>query len=488
MRVPVAPSVHPDFIARAEEFSRAHRDRLAFRLLAWFMRADASERDQLVKSLYCACVNNYDIPESRWKSRLGLLLLPANAWCRKTWLWRAQPRVRFTLETIDRPYFDRWFSRLYALLPDSKRLTPRDEGSFAGAGLPLTRPWSESARAGDLILLTLLAAPLQLLLWRLSAETGLDLLKAGRQAVSLYVAFNGYFRRYPTEHFITFEDVVTQPSRYLAFRRNSSGDLIVIQNGSRIPHPMFAYGMMDRYLVFGEAYAEAMRAVRVSARSFEPVGALCLDERHGLFLEASAAGRAPAEFDILFVDQGVYPWNGIDRRVCDSMRRILDNLSAYGLARPGVRIAYQLRDYGAKAAAREAVLALLRERHKGFIVLENDSLAGTSYRNILRSELVMTFESTLGLEALRMGRKACFVNYSGDPSENVCEDARFQLDDESADYGRFERKVDELLQMPMTAPPPVASRYHHAFDGRLQERLAEAIVSGQVAAPRRIVL
>lgn len=464
------------FLHRAEDFVAAHRSHLAFRLFGWLLGAKGAELDQVLKSVYCACINNYDIPESAWKSRVGFLVLPAYLWTSKNWLWRRETKALFMVETTDRDHFERFLAAMYERLPEAKRLTPRAPETFAGAGLDLTRPWTDSVRLGDLLALTILAPVLQLLLWRLSKKTGLNLLKACRQAISIYISFNGYFRRYPCRHFVTFEDVVTQPSRYLAFRRNCDGDLVVIQNGSRIPHPMFAYGMMDRYFLFGEAYAEAMRAVRVKARDFKSVGAMCLDERFGLYQAETAGGPPENRYDVLYIDQGVHPHNGIDKRVSDSMLLILDNLAAYRRAHPAVRVAYQLRDYGPQTRAREAVTTLLRERYPDFIVLDNDSSKGDSYRNILRSNLVMTFESTLGLEALRMGKKVCFVNYSGDPTETICEDPAFQLEDAAADYGRFERKVSELLAMPLSGVPSVAHRYHEHFDGRLQQRIAALLI------------
>jgi hypothetical protein len=68
-----------------------------------------------------------------------------------------------------------------------------------------------------------------------------------------------------------------------------------------------------------------------------------------------------------------------------------------------------------------------------------------------------------------------FVNFSGDPLETLCEDPRFQHEDETADYTRFESKLLERLAKGLYEVPEVARERHLALDGRAQERIARIL-------------
>lgn len=101
-----------------------------------------------------------------------------------------------------------------------------------------------------------------------------------------------------------------------------------------------------------------------------------------------------------------------------------------------------------------------------------------SYRNIYVSRLVITSSSTLGYEAFFFGRnkKTLFINYSGKPYDLECADSRFVLVDPTADYALFEKKVDFLLTLELTGVPDVAWERHCAFDGKVQDRIADFAV------------
>lgn len=464
----------PACVAAAEEFCARHRGALAFRLLGLFTGAADQDLDQLIKKIYTQSLpeNTYDVPENAWKTRLGLLAMPL-ALLRKEWRWSPEERVDHQLETIDPPYFERWFVDFYRLLPGTKRLVPRAPADF---GVPrVARPVGSSVRLADALALAVLSPFMALSVARLRLAVGLDLRKSLRQALSIFTAYRAHAERYPCRVFITYADELNHPARALGLRAGCGASLFVVQNGERIRHPYFAYGLMDRYYVFGPAYAEILGAMRVRAHQFVPVGALCLNERHALVAEVRRDAGA-TRWDVLFVDQGVWPHNGVTERTGRSLETMMIRLNEYKRRHPGRRIAYQLRPYPEREAwLKELVIATVR-RHitEPLEILENGG-AGESYRNILAADVTLTFESTLGFEALMMGRKALFVNFSGDPAESPCPDPRFQHEDPEADYAAFEAKLEALLELRLDEPPQVARERHFAFDGRVQERLASLI-------------
>lgn len=468
----VAP---PPYVADAERFWAQRRSHPLLRLLGWCLRCGEDELAQAAKKLYCLSrpEDSYQPPEGRLQRLLGASALPLRLLLKRRWRWTAEPAVEFSLETIDRDYFQRWFGAVWDALPASKRVTPRHPEGFGD--LPASEGLFASVRLGDVARLALAAPLWPVLLLDLNRRAGLDLGAALRQTLSIHATFRGYFSRYPCRHFVTFDDESNPPARHIAFRQLCPGRLVVVQNGERSQHPHLAYGSMDDYYLFGTAYGELLRSIGVKAR-FEPVGALCLNERWPLLKDKLAAAAAP-RWDVLMVDQGVYP-NGLDERGARSLETIMQRLAQYHDRRPDLRLAYQLRHYGAVDPGRkDAVLAAVR-RHLGerAQVLDNAG-KGESYLNLLQADVTLTFESTLGFEALALGRKALFVNFSGDPLESLCEDERFQHEDPGADYGRFEAKLDAVRALRLDGPPECATRRHHAFDGRVQERLAAAVAA-----------
>lgn len=471
-----------DFIVSAEAFATRHRTALVFRLLGWLMRCEGAELDWTIKKIYCSSIpeETYAVPESVWKTTLGLLGFPLYLLWRKQWLWHPAPLVDHNFEVIDSDYFNRFFRRAYADLKGTKRLTPR---AFPfPAEFDVTTPALASVNAVDVARLALLLPvllPALLLFWR---RTGLEILKTYRNAVSIYMSFNAYFRRYPCRNFITFDDESNPPSRQIAFRQNCPGRMTVIQNGERNRHPHLAYGLMDSYQVFGPAYARILGEIKVKAGRFLTVGAFGLNERYELVQQARARNDEVL-YDVLFIDQGIHPFNGMNQRSNQGLWKILELLARFKKEHPACRMAYQLRYYAPEAArAKSAVIEALQTRFENGITLLDNKSQGESYVNSLRSELVVTFESTLGFEAMMLGRKAFFVNFSGDPAETLCADPRFQLEDASADYCCFSTRLKELLELKISEIPAVARERHYAFDGRVQERIASLL--NEESAPR----
>lgn len=466
----------PPFIGAAERFAVEHGRCLAFRLLGLFIRSDGPELEKVVKKIYCGSIpeNTYAVPESLLKTHLGALLLPLGWLGRKALLWKPAPPADFCLEVPDSAYFEAHLKGLFERLSGRGLAAPMTGGPVPG--IESTEPVQSSVRLRDCLRLILMAPLLLPSLWALRLLSGVSAFQAFRQALSIYAVYRGFFSRHPCRRFITVHDDTNHPCRDIAFKQSGGRELIVIQNGERNLHPQFAFGRMDRYFVFGKAHERLLRAIGVSAASFSHVGAFLLDARW----QDLSGTAGPKLHDILFIDQCLYPFIGLSERSSRSIEAILCNLARLKSARPELRVACQLKPYAGpgERAAKEAVLSLLKKTFGNDIaVLENDG-KGAAYRNILRSELVMTFESGLGFEALRLGVKALFVNYSGDPAETMCEDERFQLEDDAADYGRFESKVLGLLSLKLDAIPEAALERNAVVDGRFAERVAGAINAG----------
>ncbi|MDX6769784.1 MAG: hypothetical protein SF051_09650 [Elusimicrobiota bacterium] len=460
------------FIPRAEAFAAAHKGDAAFRFLRAYLRASEDELELVMKKMFCDAQPqvNYQA-EKLSRVALDSLLHPFFYALRKTWLWRREAPVRTQIETIDRAYFEKWFAESFAGFDGSKRVAPRGDfdgypstGPVEGTISPRALPW-------------LLAAPLFIpALWALSRRYGLNLLKSYRRCLGTYAVYEGHFRRWPCRHFVTYADELNHPCRWLAFKHNCSGSLVVIQNGERGLHPFYAYSAMDAYLTFGDFAKTMAGPLRMRVGRHHAVGALCLNEHYERVRALERAGE-PVTWDVLMIDQGVYPHCGLDLKTALSFETMMRNLNELKKRNPHLRVAYQLRGYGAGSIpGRDTRAVLARLLTDGVEILPNEK-NGDSYASLYKSRLAVTFNSTLGYEAffLRRGLKALFVNYAGNPYENYSADERFQLTDETADYGRYERRVFELLELDLPEPPAVARERHAYFDGLAQRRVAEFV-------------
>lgn len=467
------------FLDDAERFADAAVSTAPFRFLRAFTRCTEEELRRLACKVYTESLpEGGACAESPAKAWLKSLAHPLHyLWSRRVF-WRRAPEVLFDLETIDKPYFERWFSDAYARMPGPKRLTPRVD-SFDHPDAVSHMFGSITPRSALWLFLGPFFIPR---LWAMSPPANRPkFLAAFRQALGVYAAHDGHFARYPCRHFVTFSDETNHPSRHIAFRQRCGGRLVVIQNGERTLHPLHAFGSLDEYLVFGAFVEELGASLRMKAVRYHPVGALCLNEFHPLLRELERGGGGP-DYDILLIDQSLWPHNGMDQAIGESLFKIWANVDRLMGDRPGLRVAFQLRPYDDRDWERQLTLRAVRERFTRPITVLENRARGDSYRGVFRSRLVVTCHSTIGYEAFFFGRdkKTLFVNYSGGPFVIDLRDERFNLDDPSADYETFKRRIDELLALELKDVPAAMRARHAFFDGRVQERIA-AYLTQEVA-------
>ncbi len=465
-----------DFVAEAERFASLHRGGPAARFLRLVVRGDERDLDDLLGKIWCdSHPAIYRPPEGRESlaiSCLKSLALPLVWLARKSFLWRREEPVDYDFETVDDAYFERWYLPVYERLPGRKRVTP--SGSVRMTHPDAADPVLGSVTPRTLALMFLfpLAVPFVARLSRLYRR---NLMEPFRLALGHYAAFEGHFRRYPTRHYLAYNDDHNHPCRHLAFRQNCAGRMAVVQNGERTHHPVYAFGRMDDYLSFGTAVERLVPELRLRIGRVLPIGALYLNSWRALADQAPAA----KDIDVLFVDQLVWPFNGFDEKTGRSFETAFRCLNELKRTRPELKIVFQLRHYS-DPSLREEVLARVKPHFSEPIEFAENTGNGESYRNVIRSKVVINFNSTLGYESFFLGRgtRVLFANFAGNAYEIYSEDPRFQLYDESGSAVSFLAHVDYLLSLDLDSPPAAARERHAFFDGRVQERMA-AVLTGE---------
>jgi len=465
-----ANSRTPDFVKASHIFAENHKSCFIFRILKTFLKCDDFQLQFLISKIYCLSIkSSQKNSENPFKTYFGILFSPFYILLTKDLHWKRERVTDYNFETVDEQYFNKRFAVIYESLRGSKRITPRLPGTFQRDDV--TKTIFSSACLGTTLQLFLLSWIVFIPLLIFCVRIRLNILRAYREVLSIYVLFNAYFQRYPCKHFITYADDTNHPSRYLAFKRGCPGKFAVIQNGERGYHPSWSFGMLDYYFTFGTAYVTMARQLSYHMEDAFPVGSLGLNQYYGI-LEGQ---NFEQKFDILYIDNGsIYPPNygGLEETVAKSEEIIFSHLSKFKARHKNCNIAYQLRFYGDDLQQKNYILNILKKYFpEGILVVDNDG-SGESYKNMKRSKLVMTFQSTMGFESMMLGVKTLFVNYSGYKSETYCDDSRFQIDDPGHDYILFEQKVEDLLFSRNTDIPEIAYERHFLFDGKVQERIA----------------
>lgn len=462
------------FVESARQFAGRHKSHIIFRLLKYFTRCNERQLQFLICKIYCLSIpSSQQSRESISTSCLGFILLPLYLFLTRKWFWRRQGPVEFNFETTDDSYFRDRFASMYASLKGSKRITPRTAGAVDEK--EVTDPIALNTRLALCAKLCIVVAAAVFPLLLFCLRNRINIMKAYRSAFSIFIVFDAYFKRYPCRNFVTYADDANHPARYIAFRGNCTGKLFVIQNGERICHPTWSFGMVDVYLTFGEAYGRMMTSLGYFAPDVFPVGSLALNSH---FQRLSGEGLREQAYDILYIDNGsnIPPhYGGLAEDVARSEEFIFSHLNRLKSEFKNLRMAYQLRCYKESPDQKQDLLRLLAKYFMEDIeILDNDG-KGESYVNVMRANLIITFQSTMGFEAMALGKKVLFVNYSGFPSETMSSDGRFQIEDTLHNYDLFRDKVSELLNTKLDHVPDIARERHAFFDGQVQERAAAVI-------------
>lgn len=469
--LPYATLQEPDFVPAARAFSRRAVRTLAFRLLRLYLHCSAEEIAQIAAKVYCVVLpSSLSVRESLLKRCFGLFLVPVFLVTRKSWRWTSEPRVDWQFDVVDGRYFTERIVRTYDQLEGTKRVSPRAAGSMDRPEATLPTDASITPRAWWLLLVMPLTWPSITLL---SVREGLNLLTAFRGAWVSFVVWEGYFRRYPCCDFVTYADDGNEPSRYIAFKQAGGERMTVVQNGERVSQPIWAFGMTDQYLMFGPHYERLVRQLGYVLDSTASVGSLALDR----FFSHDGAAHGGGRYDVLLLDSGALmppAHSGMGPECIEAERALVRNVGEFARSHPDLRVACMLRPYGANG---ETVMRRIVSDLAGtaLTVLSNSG-SGESYTAVRQSTVAVTFQSTMGYEAFRLGATTLFVNYSGFAEQTLCGDARFQIDSTDTDYVTFETAVMDLLRGPLVEPPSVATEHICCFDGQTQERIGEALL------------
>jgi len=248
-----------------------------------------------------------------------------------------------------------------------------------------------------------------------------------------------YFTSYPCEIYLTVQDNVCSAALYSAFHASGGRVLCAIQNGARSSLSGIGYSRFDHLFSISHHAAEVYLRTGGRFKEFEVVAPL----QFSRYLEQREEGVFGEEFDVLFVDQG-FPVPGIDLwspiLTPAQVRGVLEKMKRFAEDHPELRIVYLMRAYD--ESQREVAEAIIEWFSGTPMFLCHPSGPFGSYRAVARSRVVVTIHSTLGLEAMAMGKTTLFFNPSSNPEAEVAPPP-YQY--RAADYTTFRGAIEQAL-------------------------------------------
>lgn len=322
---------------------------------------------------------------------------------------RAAGRIGLVIEGGDETHWERYFERIAA---EIQGVPFRRAGTGPGFDQPpapgvAVEPLAAIRAALALIIL----APYLLLV---SLVTNRNIGRASVRSIVTYLRARRYFKQWPSRLFLTYKDNQCSAAFYAGFHDAGGEELHAIQNGVRFAIDGLDGSCFDHLFALGDAYERMYRDAGGRVEAATTIGSLRLATGF------EQLDPTPAiEFDVLAIDQGppdasAQHWGTLPPVSAELFLRALRSLAN---AHPELAIAYQLRCYSPDEAHLER--SLQRCFAGARIRLLDGCRPMAAYQNVLRSRLVVTMNSTLGLESFVLGRPALFVNFTGDAQFNV---------------------------------------------------------------------
>jgi len=327
----------------------------------------------------------------------------------------------------DQSYYEARFRRIHEGL--SGRTV-----ALAGIDRPLlamTFRWAETWRA---LASSLWGLPLLL---TVSIATGTNLIKGFTRGIVTYGQARRYFAENPARAFLTYEENNSTATVYAAFHDAGGRTYAAFQNGIWYNDEGFDHLRFDHLFSIGQAWIDRHTSLGSRFGEATAIGSLAIGSHR-----ADATLVAP-EIDVLVIDQGVpdlgaQHWGAAG---ASGVSRFLEFVRRFASDHPELRVAYQKRLYSGPARSAEASLdRLLRDAPIEFLDGDGRSAA---YRAVARARAVVTMNSTVGLEALAMGRPAVFCNFTGSPDYDVVPGP---LQVSRPDYSLFCSRIDAALR------------------------------------------
>ena len=236
-----------------------------------------------------------------------------------------------------------------------------------------------------------------------------NLFRAVLKSITVFYKSLNHFIMYPSYIYFTYQDNMCSAALKLGFENAGGKKIIALCNGVRMPHEGIKGSYFDHLYCLGDYYSNMYRSFGVVVKH-DAVGSLALSK-------FKDSGKHDIEYDILFIDQG-FPYSDLIKKHTEKFhgfslsdkKRYVNDIKKLKKEFPHYKIAYQLRKY------EDSFAKIITDSKKYFensninVLVNKDNFV--SYRNLEKSRIIVTIDSTIGIEALSLNKMCIFACYS----------------------------------------------------------------------------
>ena len=251
-----------------------------------------------------------------------------------------------------------------------------------------------------------------------------NLFRAVLKSITVFHKSLNHFIMYPSYIYFTYQDNICSAALKLGFENAGGKKIIALCNGVRLPHEGIKGSYFDHLYCIGDYYSNMYKLYGVVVKH-DAVGSLLLSKFND-------SGKYDIEYDILFIDQG-FPYSDLITKhtvkfhgfSLSDNKRYINDIKKLKKEFPQYKIAYQLRKYD------ESFSKIITDSKKYFensninVLINKDGIE--SYRNLKKSKIIVTIDSTIGIEALALNKICIFACYSLNKETLLLSDNKLQF-------------------------------------------------------------
>lgn len=301
--------------------------------------------------------------------------------------------------------------------------------------------------------------------WDLTKQTNIDFVDLGLRLCADVVRHISNIDGITAKILVSANDNGYSPYRYHLYRSNGVGSIFLIQNGGRVALTEFfnSYIYSDFYIGWSQQRMDDFVEMRVQNKI--AMGPLLLSK----FLLSRGGEDTGILYDIVFIEQ---PHSPVSPQHVIYLK-LLQNLARFSVENPEIRVAYSRRrdihEFPSLSAQFDAIL-----RESAVAILDVTSHL-SSYENVLRSSVVVSFDSSMRCEAILLGKPVLSCTYRHDDFIVKYSDPCLVSSD---DYGDFSHKLEFLLSnLESPTISDAFARQRKTMDEHVVENVPQAVAN-----------
>tara|TARA_B100001059_G_C17810513_1_gene571971 strand:- start:1391 stop:2218 length:828 start_codon:yes stop_codon:yes gene_type:complete len=207
---------------------------------------------------------------------------------------------------------------------------------------------------------------------------------------------------------LTFEDNGCSPIFYDAFKNAGGYKLLAYQNGLRFREYALFGNCFDHLFCYGQSSLELYKSLHAKIYNYDFVPSIILSNNKYLIDSKKEV------IDILFIDEGL-PYSSKKSFTFDFSREnyikmYIKDIIQFSKNYNKLNIVFQLRPY---EDYENEIYEYAKSIFNNTLIKVNKNTDNfETYRQIQCSKIIVTNQSTIGIEALSMGKTAIFTNHS----------------------------------------------------------------------------